>query len=485
MMHAFRNSIDCLERRGRVKSVALLALFSLCGCGGGGGSSAPPPSSFVPADVYMYGEVTYEDDDAWLEVNGSGFELAVNHTLVTRDGEPATWSHFGNGSLVLLHTDMNLPTSGGGRPIEWVDVQTAAIGPVQSVDAAHARLRVAGQQILLSNVTWIGDRRVIDGATLASVAAADSLEISGYVSTTGDIIATRIDRAASTAQVLVRGFLQVGRNAQFRIGQLDLDLSAATTVSFPASAPAVGDPVLAVGDSVVDNLMTVKALRFTGNQLTTSGDYANLRGVVTSIRSRLEFELEGRIVSMAGLNGKCGGNPGYVQAGTLVHVIGKLDNDFTLVADIVEDAAPVLQTTSLTGPVDTVDRDNGVISVLGFDVQSVPTTRISVDLNTLSVGDWVQAAGGGGGADGLLVADVILRLDQPRDPMVSTSQFTLQDSSVFVFGRQIRTNPNTVLRRCERAGYVLTPDLATLFGGDDDGYLGQLDITLAAHSPAH
>lgn len=160
----------------RKKVVAAMGLIMLAGCGGGGGANLS--GGGVTGTGVSSGPITGFGS---IFVNGVQYDLSGAD--ITVNGVPATEAELKVGMIVKLRGERSGAT---GSAVE-VEFDSDVKGMVHSVDAASSRLVVMGQTVLVDNLT------VFAGATLATLAAGNVVEVSGWRDANDSIHATRIE----------------------------------------------------------------------------------------------------------------------------------------------------------------------------------------------------------------------------------------------------------------------------------------------------
>jgi Domain of unknown function (DUF5666) len=170
------------------------------GIGGTGGAGLPPPPRSIVASLGVAGLI-----DGFGSVCLNGLEVGLlPGTAVTADGVPAEPGDLRIGQEAVLAAGW-----AGGRPItDRLFIRHAVIGPIE--EASANRLLVAGQTVWLSRAAWIE----------APLHPGQWVSVSGLHTPSGEIIASRVDRAAGPTELLT-GRVQ-GSLAAPRIGSMAL-----------------------------------------------------------------------------------------------------------------------------------------------------------------------------------------------------------------------------------------------------------------------
>lgn len=471
----------------RIASIALWA-FVIAACSdGGGGAPRPPVVAPQPQPPFVTTIVPFVVSRPFRPEEISPYDLNDDGGI-TIDGLPAAYADLHAGEIALIRgTRLYRNDQLNGRGIDTIEVHHLVIGPVDSIDIDHARLAVMGQQVSVTGDTLIDDESVSNGE-LAAIQPGDTVAVSGFLTASGEMVATRISRRASQGAVLLRGVVAASDPAanRFRIGGLDVTYGQADIdlQDFPSGAPRAGDKVMLRSRAApVDDTLDADSVAFVPRTLGIAEDAeVELTGAI-SFDSGADLDVDGVPVDLYCTDIHCG-DPPLLHANVLVEVIGKFD------AAQGNIRARWLGRTSdgpieLTASVDAIDLGTRSLTALGFQVQSFASTQISneldggtspMSLEHLQVGDVVAAQGTYGGVPGLLIASSIRRVPD-QDPRMWTWSFQRADPTIIALGRSILTNGSTMVERCE------TPiDARRLFS--DTEWIDLLVIGLQA-SPAN
>jgi len=266
-----------------------------------------------------------------------------------------------------------------------VEVLRAVVGPVEAIDADHARITVMGQDVFL----W-GVQGRVDALALIVGAVA---EVNGYVGAGGQIFATRIDRAPAGAPFLVRGILTAGPHGILRVGALEVDLASANLVGFPASTPLPQDPVVLIAATAPrQGILAVDKARFERAVWDATSMYQGhrllLQGVVTAVRSPFDFDVGGRKVIVESCT--------CYQFTALPPAVGTpLDlrtSDYSGGSTLISTNIGPWSTVQMRGQIEQVDPAQRRLRLLGFDVQGFPVTYVGARDSENIAGDQLSFA---------------------------------------------------------------------------------------------
>lgn len=188
----------------------------------------------------------------------SGEKYDTTGTVFTVDRSTgATELDLKRGMVVRVEASLEVDTVTGQvlrRMADRITYEDSVEGPLQSVDPTGKSLTVMGQTILLTDTTILDDN--IPGGSLQQlVPHVDILEVSGFVSGDGVLIASLIQRKAGAPDYEVKGQArQLDPVAgTFRIGTLTIEYGAATLQQLPpTTSPSEweGLPVHVIGSQL-------------------------------------------------------------------------------------------------------------------------------------------------------------------------------------------------------------------------------------------
>jgi hypothetical protein len=205
-------------------------------------------------------------------------------------------------------------------------VHSAAVGPVEAVNAAAGTLTVIGQSVVVDASTVIDDS--LPGG-LGGLAGGEVLRVYGSDDGSGTIHATRLELAAAVSAYRVVGAVvaydAAGKTLQ--VGGASIDVSS--VASLPAGL-AVGQRVRVVLDTApAAGVWRATAVSSNDHHFQGDHDAAQLHGTITDFTSATAFTVDGTPVDASHAtfpDGQAG-----VVLGAVVEVEGALV-DGTLVA---------------------------------------------------------------------------------------------------------------------------------------------------------
>lgn len=298
-----------------------LAGLLVVACGGGGGAaptstSAQGMSTWADGPVQGFGSVI---------VNGVRFDDS-SATVSDDDGRQLSSAQIALG----MEVEVSAGDEQSGRAMaHGFFVHSAAVGPVEAVDAAAGTLTVIGQSVTVDASTAI-DPAISGG--LAGLQVGTVVRVYGADDGQGGIHATRLELAGTVQSYKIVGAVTAwdATTATLQIGGATIDVSG--IASLPEGL-AVGTRVRAVLQTTpaagvwVATALTAEDHHFQGDH-----DQAHLNGAITAFTSATSFSVDGTPVDASQAqfpDGQSG-----LALGAVVEVEGTMSNG-TLVASRV------------------------------------------------------------------------------------------------------------------------------------------------------
>ena len=234
-------------------SILLAAVLTTSGCSSDSGAAynnrVPVAGDSTPASLAPVGGPSVQ----LLPWCGECVDAAAATVVI--DGEAATLADLKTGEVVVMRGQRALGNRGwwewiDSRPpvIEQIEVTTLLQGLVESVDTQQMQLVILGQTVQFLR-TAIDAQDPVSPIGLGNLSPGDSVRVSGYRSSAGQILATRIDHTDASAPVRILGRLDSGAST-FQIGSLEIDVTGAVLEGLPGG-PRAGD-VVSVSGALTD-----------------------------------------------------------------------------------------------------------------------------------------------------------------------------------------------------------------------------------------
>lgn len=373
------NSRATLFRLARPWSVAMAAAFFLAACGGGssdsGTTTIPPDSGGIDRGGVAFGEITGFGS---IIVNGVRYD--TDDAVITVDGIPATQAQLKVGDVATIIGAID--DDSGELTAQKVLVDEVLEAQVESIDLGAGEFTALGQTVLVTANTLFDN--AFSPRSLEGVVIGDFLEVNGFIDADGRIVATRIELETDETDFEVTGFISALNTTArtFEINDLLVDYAGASLDDdFPPGGPSEGDLVEVEGDFFESGTLVADDVEYRGNPARFACDdfgdddcEVEIEGFITSVNSASSFELNGIPVTILSTTQFEDGSASDIAANAKVEVEGILDADGVLLAESIEfedDNAPI----EIEAPVQSVDLESGVITLLGIRVLLDDRTR--------------------------------------------------------------------------------------------------------------
>ena len=334
----------------------------------------------------FYGAI---DEFGSIFVNGVEFELGG--ATITIDDQPGAESDLRLGQLVTVDGVVNLDGVTGNAVT--VKLRNDLRGTVSAVDPASVSFTLLEQTVRVDSTTLYGAN--IAPQALAGIVPGNAYVVSGHRNALGELVATRIDRAATAAPKIVGRVDDVDGGAlRLTIGGLTVDYSGAQL----QGTPAEGALVEASGALQSPTLLLASRVEVLATGL-VPGEGASIEGYVTSPLSAGRFEIGSQVVAVGAATEIVDGTMADLVANAKVEAEGQVD------------AAGVLQAEKLTlswpaarahGVVTRTPSIGGWLEVNGLVVETPPGTAYDdrsdarlrrFSLADIRVGDTIEPRG--------------------------------------------------------------------------------------------
>ena len=414
-------------------------------CGGGGSTDG------VTAGIDRGGIVTATGAiSGFGSVHVNGVHYVTTGATITLDDNPGTESDLRVGQVVRI--EGRIEQDGVNGTATRVIFDDEVEGPVQGIDLANSRLVVLGRTVQVSTQTSFDDR--ISPRSLEGLAVGDRIEVSGPVTTTGLVAATRIERKDAQAGVEVKGAIaSLDTNARrFALSQLTVSYASAQLNGFASGQPANGDYVEAFG--TVDGngvLVATRVERESGGSAGNAEEQADYEGLVTSFVSAADFAVAGQRVTTTASTVYEGGTASNLALDVPVEVEGRFNSSGVIVATKVQFRRG--SDTEFSGRVDSVNAAGNSLVVFGVTIRVNSLTRYedhsSADVQRFSlanvaVGDYVEVDAYNDGSG--LLANKLERDDTQGEVQLEGTAQNVAAPSFTVGGVAVTTDGNTEFR---------------------------------------
>jgi hypothetical protein len=320
-----------VTKRWRVVPMAAAAAVLLHGCTSGS-ETAGIDRSGVRVPIAAHGPIT-----GFGSIIVNGVHYGVDAAAVSVNGEPAAVSDLALGQLVTVVGERD--AEGVNGEADSVAFDSNVEGPVQALDVANGSLVVLGQTITMNEATVIslGARP----PRVDSLVVGERVQVSGFVTVGGTILATRVAERSPTARLRVRGMVtNLDRaRSRFRLNDLTVDYSAAVLIDgFPGGAPSNGDGVVVEGErlNAGDQLHAEELVRDDDDFEPEEGEEAEIEGLITRFVSNVDFDVAGSAVTTSAATVYEGGTLANLQLNVKVKVTGRVNSTGVIEARKIE-----------------------------------------------------------------------------------------------------------------------------------------------------
>ncbi len=344
-----------------------------------------------------------------------GVEYSTSGAQISIDDASASESQLRVGHVVAIKGEVN--PDGVTRTATTVSFSSDVRGKITQVDADAGVFVVLGQTINVNDATLFDEG--FSPRDLSGIPADSLVQVSGFLDSGGELVASRVEPAQASSGLQVRGTVQAFDTTAhtFRINTLTVDYGSVA----PTGTLANGAIVTVQGDSlnVSGALIATRVKVFTGLGA-GANDRGEVEGVVTSFTSNTSFSVGGQAVTT---NAATQITPQGTVLGldTRIKVHGTFNASGVLVANEIEVRPRSL--SLVRGLVDAVSTSNNTVTVLGVSVTTSSVTAFedkssqrvrSFGLDDVRIGDYVEVRGAADtGAGGLVAAS--LERDNPED----------------------------------------------------------------------
>ena len=423
-------------------------VMTACGAGGSGiANNSTGAGGAVTQTTAVAGTIT-----GFGSVHVNGIHFNTNSAAISRNGAPALQSDLRVGQVVKVRGSVNDSTREGVA--SSVSQDDNVEGPISSIDVPNKKFVVLGQTVIVDTDTSFDDR--ISPASIAGLKVNDQVEVSGMVGANGDITATRIElRKPGVTQLEVIGKVSNldSANRKFKINALTVNYATAQLEGFATGAPANDDLVEARGNALnaAGELVATKVEKKTAEARDADrGDRRELEGLITRFASKTDFDVAGRKVTTNASTRYENGTENDLALNIRLEVEGSLDAaGLVLVAAKIEFRRG--GGAAIAGKVDSVDKANKKLTVMGVEITLTATTRLEdkstakvemFSIDNINSGDYLRVRGIETGAN-RLTATRLERRNAITEVRVRGSARDVASPRLTVLGVPVETNAGT------------------------------------------
>jgi hypothetical protein len=363
-------------------TAALTAGIIVASCGGGGGGALGGIDRLgVTGPITKFGSVFV-----------NGVEWRTTGATVKVDGQDSLESDLQVGQIVTIRG--TLDSDGKGGAADSVELVNNVEGVVLAVNTDTGVFVILGQNIIVNSDTSMDP--ALPGSGIVAISIGDRLLVSGFVDSTGNIYATRVQKSAAMGPESLLGKVGTVNTAAktFAIGGLQVDYTPpATLTGFPGADPVSGNLVLVVGTRNGSNVLVADSVAMEQvSAPAASGDDGEVQGLVTRFVSVADFDVAGVAVTTTAQTVFTGGTSADIVPGAKLEVEGTVDTAGRIVAKTIEIRnSAAAQDVVILADLDGKDVAAGTVTLLGITVDVNTETRIedksAVDLRPLTLAD--------------------------------------------------------------------------------------------------
>ncbi|TLY76049.1 MAG: hypothetical protein E6K49_11015 [Gammaproteobacteria bacterium] len=370
-------------------AATLAALIVACGGSGSSGNMNLTP-------VLATGTITGFGS---IYVNGVHFQ--TSSATIRKNGQTVAESQLAVGEVARVKGEKN-DTDGTGVA-DSIDVDESVVGPIAAIDTTNSVVTVLGQTVKINTGTSFS--MDVQPASLAGLKVGDLIRVSGLIDSSGNIVASRIERTGASAELQVLGTVaSLDMTAHtFKINALVVNYSSANLTGFASGQPSDGDLVEVQGtmfDATTMTLTATHVARQQSEQEEAGSDEMEREGLITRFASATDFDVAGKPVTTSSSTVYRNGTAADLALNAKVEVEGTLNSSNVLVASVVtfhHNGRIELESTATA-----LDATAGTLTVLGVQVTVTSTTRFEdksstemekFNLSNIMVGDTVEVRG--------------------------------------------------------------------------------------------
>ena len=378
-------------------ALVCVVMLQACGGGSGGGSPAtptevtPPPPATSSTAVTTSGVIT-----AFGSVYVNGVEYETDSAEIESDDEIVQESDLKVGQIVTLTGTRN--DDGVTGSADRITYNDRVEGPISSIDGNT--LVVLGQTIIVDADTVFDDN--IMTQSLSGLSVGDVIEVSGFLNSNGDVVASFIEYNAPGGEFELVGTVTNldANNSTFEIGSQVIDFSGAILEDFGGSLLEDGNLVEVKGSTFGASGELIARKVELETEFFSEDHEVEVEGLISRFESESDFDVFGRTVTTTSTTEYKGGLASDLAVDVKVEVEGSINSEGVLVAEKVEFKKH--EDTRIKALVDSIDPDLKRVVVLGLTIVTAATTQLEDDsdvhemffnLDSISVGDFLEVRG--------------------------------------------------------------------------------------------
>lgn len=326
-------------------------------------------------------------------------------------------------------------------------------GPVQNLDTTAKTFTLVGNAtvtVSYANANLLPTGAVIENGKLVSVVSANAPAASGGKTVlSASVIEIKARKLPDSSDTTVGGPINDFQSlASMRIGDVQVDASAATLKDGTVAADVVNGAQAQAHGTVKDGVMKADSLKVFKNDTALK---ALLIGQVTDYVSLANFTLRGTVVDGSAAK-FTKGSAADLATGAWVQVTGQLTPSGVKAIEIAVQPPPADKPAHLAGTISAVDATAKTFTLLGTTVNWNDATKVSPDgksLASLAAGVAVSVDGSYSATSGVFTAtSVAVVTTTPgivRTIGFSGVAYNVTDASLQIGSYTVGITPNTLL----------------------------------------
>ncbi len=391
-----------------------LGVMMISGCGSDSDSSG---STNTNANAFSKTGTITSVGNGNVKVGKTSYSTAG--ASVTLDGVSGSTNELRNGMVVTLKgtragvaavsSKTSFKAATDTATITTIEFEDELEGPVSSIATDKSSFVILGVTVSVDDMT------TYEGVTLDAIAVGNVLEVSGFQSTPGTVLATSVELEAEQyvegTEIEVKGVISALDDAAktFSIGTQIVDYNTAVISEIPDGVLANDMFVEVTTIQNLDANSVLIASKVEGEDDDIDGDEGDeveLEGVVTAFTDANNFSVNEQPVITTADTEFEDGTENNLDVGVKLEVEGELNADGVLVAEEV--SFEIDSDINVSAPVSKVDAANNTITVLGVTLNideatmfndETATTSVEFSLTDLLEGDYVEISAFMKGAD--------------------------------------------------------------------------------------
>lgn len=461
--------------------LASVLLFLLSSCGGGGNSSNGGNSKTSTGVITGFGSVF---------VNGVEYE--TDDANVSIDDEDSTEGELEIGQVVTIVGTVNPDGTTGTALV--IKVEKMIRGIIDSIDSVNEKMVVMGQTVIIDELTSFKDKEFAD------FVVGNFVDISGYLNSNGEVIATQIkyrnlDASGNNDKLRLRGRVSNldATLSTFKIGDLVINYADAQLKKMPNEGLSNGLLVsIKSRDGLVEGVLLASEVKADRKHMGDDGDEAEIKGLITEFTDANNFKVNDVAVQTNSSTQYKNGSASSLALNVKLKVEGEVDENGVLIASEVK--FQIENNVEISASVESIDVANNTITLLGIKVALNNFTQLEdnidevasgknsrfFNINEIQIGDFIEI-NGYVDSNGEVVATKLEREDE--DEGENTIELkgpvdSISETSIVILGITIVFNSNTTIEGASDLTNIIAGDIIEVESQLVEGVLTAVEIEI-------